>query len=168
MSGIIGVSPDMNSGIIGKQPAGNVLQVKIATVVNSVDGPNASGAGNPTFPIETGGFSAKGKNSFYNVAFHCAGGSGDGSTSWNGGVGLQINSGSFTKLTSSGSGNSDDLVYAYYTYGDPRQNKYFESVFQPTSNVGDTMNFKIYIWSTHSGTIKFDGLKMIKVTEIVS
>jgi hypothetical protein len=149
-------------------PSGHVLQVHFTTVDNNITGPSSNGHGNAVVAITAVGFEARKANSIYNVAFHCKGGTGSQNTSWLGGVELKINSGSWTLLSSSSGASDNTLVYSYFTYNDPRQNKFFESVFTPTSAAGDTMNFRIAVWGSHTGTINYDGLKMIKITEIVS
>ena len=67
MSGIIGVSPDMRSGVLGKYPAGHVLQTVSSQSTGTSVYTSSTDFAAAGFPIE---MTAKSKNGNYLCTFH--------------------------------------------------------------------------------------------------
>jgi hypothetical protein len=164
MSGIIGVSPDMRSGVVGKYPVGHVLQVVRDQNTSNFATSATDGVANKVTP-ESVSFILKSTNPMIYASYQCQSGSTNDTVSWKMDCAWNVDGGSYTQF----GGGENGLSYEYHSElgdGDIRRPKNIMGSKIITANIGQTVIIAAWAWGGHLKATSFGSYHDLTVMEI--
>jgi hypothetical protein len=164
MNGIIGVSPDMRSGLVGAWPSGHVIQTHRASNTGQYTTSATNGIAYAVYPVQLS-FKLRSRNPMIIAHYKCCSGTTNDTVSWKLDFGYSINSGSFTMV----SGSADGLHYEYHVElgdGDIRRGKNIAGSKIITAGAGSEILVKVFCWGGHSKATSFQFNHDLSVMEI--
>ena len=164
MSGIIGVSPDVKSGIVGAYPVGHVIQVVRAQSTSQVTTETNNSINDHVSPVEKS-FTLKSTNPMLNVSYLCQTGTTNDTVSWKIEFAWNVNGGSYTGFT----GLEEGLCYEYHVeLGDTDirrpKNAHASKVIAATA--GQTVIVQAWAYGGHTKATTFAGYHDLTIMEI--
>jgi len=164
MSGIIGVSPDMKSGVVGKYPEGHVLQTKRNHDSSTYTTSATDGVANAVYPVQLS-FTLRSTNPMIIAHYKCTSGTTNDIVSWKMDFGYNLDGGGFTMVSSSVEG----LHYEFHAElgdNDIRRGKQMTGSKIITASAGAVIIVKVFLWGGHAKATSFQYHHDLSVMEI--